>query len=416
MKKILLLCAIPALFFLSCKKDNDAKEDSKCQVKLSETVKSVEFRATEKVDKICAIEVECSSEKIDGDLAIAFAVDPSAVPAGATLLPEAAYSISETAVTLDEENKKGSVSVTVSPIEALETGVDYVLPVRISSEREDIVISDAVILIHVMKKARSLARIPVGGTVASCKDFFILRDKYLITRDAATGVVAKYEYDAAANSFGEADTLATDFNATNVRLFGPAPGNSIHYVIDPSNTVLGSGWADVWVYQATDATISALKTYDKHDGKISTGCGMFWELIRGPHSAGIPFVDKTTGGIRFYGVKEDGHTLNGSGNGTTGDALYNYGNAHYQKRFVYKDNIYGVGANPGTLYRHTYNASTKLFNATPVEVGSNWAQFLNICQFGDNLLCQKSDGSLVMYEFDPEMDHTWDANYVEPAE
>lgn len=414
MKKILLLCAIPALFFLSCKKDNDAKEDSKCQVKLSETVKSVEFRATATAAQECAIEVECSSEKIDGDLAIAIAVDPEAVATDATLLPEAAYSISETAIVLNQENKKGSVSVTVSPL-ALEIGA-YVLPVRISTEREDVAISDALILINVVKKERSHAAIPVGGQVASCQDFFILRDKYLITRNTTSGDVLKYEYDAASNSFGEPVTIGTGFTSTQVRLFGPAPGNSIHYVVDPNNTVLGAGWADVWVYQATDATISALKTYDKHDGKISTGCGMFWELIRGPHSAGIPFVDKTTGGIRFYGVKEDGHTLNGSGNGTTGDALYNYGNAHYQKRFVYKDNIYGVGANPGTLYRHTYNASTKLFNATPVEVGSNWAQFLNICQFGDNLLCQKGDGSLVMYEFDPEMDYTWDANYVEPAE
>ncbi|MBP5301741.1 MAG: DUF1735 domain-containing protein, partial [Bacteroidales bacterium] len=356
-----------------------------------------------------SFDVELVGTELDRDLPVKISVDESAVPEGATLLPAEAYTLPAT-VTVSSSTKKATVEMTIKPLGSLSIGTNYVLPVKISGGSALVkAVETASCVTAAVSVTRNLAAIPVGGTVTSCKDFFILRDKYLIARNASTGDVLKYEYDAATNSFGEPVTIATGYDATNIRLFGAGPGNSIHYVIGPSNTVLGSGWANVWVMQSTDETVSALKTYDQHDGKISTGCGIFYEEIRGPHSAGLAFVDNATAGIRFYGIKTDGKTLDGTGNGTTGDALFNYGPANYLSRFIYKDDIYAVGAKPGILYRHKYDPATKLFSATRTEVGSNWAQFLNVCQFGDNLLCQKGDASLVMFQFDPD-NYTWDAN------
>ena len=408
MKKVLLFSAFAALLFAACQEKPAPDPSYEVAAAVAKVEDVVAPSLGEPVER--SFEVEVSGSKLVGDIVVGIKADESALPEGATILPAAAYEI-PSSVTITPDSKKAVVEISIKPVSALQSGTEYVLPIRISSETQFVSMAENASLVLVsVKTSRNLGAIPVGGSVSSCKDFFILRDKYLIARNASTGDVLKYEYDAETNAFGEPTTIGTGFSDTNVRLFGPGPGNSIHYVISPNNTVLGSGWANVWVMQSTDETVSALKTYDKHDGKISTGCSIFYELVRGAHSGGVAFVDNATAGIRFYGVKaSDGKTLDGIGNGTAGEALFNYGPKNYAKRFIYKDDIYGVGAAPGILYRHKYNPSTKLFSAERTEVGSNWSQFLNICQFGDNLLCQKGDATLVMFQFDPD-NYTWDAN------
>ena len=247
--------------------------------------------------------------------------------------------------------------------------------------------------------------VAVGGKVNDCTEFFVFNDKYLITRNATSGNVTKYTYDASTCSFDAGVVIGTGFTSSAVKWMQGAAtesANTIHYVNSGNN----------WKAQVMDETISEIKSPgDAAEKQMSSGCGIFYTMLNF-HTKGIAFVHNSTAGIYFYALGANGVSLAGHNTQTSQPSDFNYGPRYYQRRFVFKDDIYGVGANPGALYRNAYIPESWTFysQADRPIVGSNFAQFTHLCQLGDNLLVRKSDGSLGMFvNFDPSYTE-WDGN------
>ena len=374
------------------------------QVK-SATVDAVALNSSDIVPATRTIEIQCTNSKMYGQASVAVAVDANAVPAGKTLLPESAYSL-PTTITIDPDTKEGAADLSIIPSAKLVPGTTYVLPLCISSSDSGVnIISGKSQVAVEVSFTKYLGAIPITGPeggVSACAEFFVMQDKYLITRNGTTGEVLRFEYNAANRTLGPGTVIGTGWTSTAVRLFGPGPGNTIHYVAD-----------NIWYVQKLPDDCSSIKPFDDASKtRISSGCSIFLFQLYGVHSAGMVFINRATGSLFLYPTSSDGMTLSGGKTDTDSDGeTFNFWKANYRFVFIFKDDVYGIGPIPGTLYRHKYNPETKTFSRERTAVGENWAQFLQITQLGDDLVVQKGNATLDIYQFDPD-NYTWDADFV----
>ena len=404
----LLLMLLPIVFLVSCGKEdvNEQEEQQEPEEigfgdndiflqQASSNPHGIAMLHTQKEDLVETFSVSYSASSAPKEIRMTFAVDPSLVEpynqnngTEYTLLPESAYTLSVTQATIPAGGAQTDpFEVLFRMSSDLQIGGAYLLPVSVTSQ--DIKVRDkAGVVYYTVTVTKDMSPVAVSGKVDPCHSFFMIgQGKALLTLNKDSGELARYMYDAENDSLGGKEVLHADWGSAAIYLgmIAPGPDNSLHVVNQYANWI---------ILKLTDngTNVPPLADYASF---ITGGCTIFLTCIPG-HSDGFLGVDSATGGIRYYQVTSE---LQLSGV-TSYDDKFNYW--PYAQRFVFNDDIYGVDTD-GILWRHVYDPETHTW-AERKQVDKDWGAYIHICQLGENLLVQKSDGSLLRIPFEPDKD------------
>ncbi len=410
MKRILLYLAFAALSFASCIQDvvyelpDGDKFDNVYIVQAVDNPHNFMMKSSFEGTVTKSISAFYSGYVAPKTIHLTFEVDPSLLDAYVeetgidyVLLPESAYDFPvKEAVIKEGENHTPLLDVNFHVSPEMELFVNYVLPIRVTLREKDIKLRQELEAVYFTTGlTKDFSPLPVDGKIDNADEIFSFNDKCIIAHNNATGELIRYPYDPDSHTVGTSTVLINPsvdpyWGSSYARFVFPCR-NSIHLI-----NIYGY-WIGMPVNEdATSVGLIAAGQYSIMTG----GCSIVLQCIPNQHSAGEMLIDMATGGIRNYLLTEDGLTLTGA-LGFKQD--FNFW--PYKLRFCYKDDIYGVDSN-GNLWFHAYNPADYTFSSTPEQVGEGWGDFTHIIPFGDDLLCRKSDGSLLCFAYDPSF--YWD--------
>ena len=409
MKKILFLFAFAALAFCSCGEDvvyelpDGDKFDNLYVVQAADNPFTIKMKSSFEGTVTKSFSAFWSGMSAPKDIHLDFEVDPSLVESYSeatgiqySLLPEDAYEIPvASAVIKAGEARTGLYDINFHVSPSMEIAQEYLLPVRVSVRERDIKVREELqVLYYSVGLAKDFSPVPVTGTIADCNELFSFNDQCILARNAATGELLRYPYDPETGTVGEATVLKNPsidpyWVGSYALYIFPGPGNTIHMV-----NAYG-----YWIAMKCSEDGTHVDNVEQLT-IIMSGCNVLLGCIPNHISIGEILIYIVDGGIWNIALTPDGLGFTG-----TWAQSSNFNFWAYKLRFCYKDDVYGVDAN-GILWRHAFDPETRLFSITPVQAGEGWAGFTHIVPFGDDLLCRKSDGSVLRFLFDPE--YYWD--------
>lgn len=408
MKRILLYTAFAALTLSSCIHDVVYELPDKDKFDNLYVVQAIDnpdiFKMKSSFDGTVtkSFSAYYSGMSAPKDIHITFDVDPSLVDSfneetggEYVLLPESAYEIPVKEATIKEGGcRTGLLEVKFHVSPDMDMSVEYVLPIKASVREKDIKVREELLtMYYVTGLTKDFSPIPVEGSVDLCDEIFSFNDKCIMAWKGATGELLRYPYEAGSNTIGEPTVIKNPsidpyWVSSYARFIFPAQGSTIHMV-----NVYGS-----WIALQCSEDGTHVDNVEQYH-MIMVGCSILLGCIPNHLSIGEMVIYMADGAIWNVELTADGCGFTG------GWAYSNFNFWTYKLRFCYKDDVYGVDA-AGMLWRHTFNTETRSFSTTPEAVGEGWGGFTHIIPFADDLLCRKSDGSVIRFEFDPQ--YYWD--------
>ena len=261
---------------------------------------------------------------------------------------------------------------------------EYMLPIVMSTD--DVKVSKEMSVLYYVISATSyvpsvLVSEDVDGAIADAIEMFSFKEKCLITR-SSDGNVRRYRYDDKTDKFGTPAVLLSDWTLNQVKMIAKGPGTAVN-VCNMYNT---------WVTYEWGEEAAEVPQYAGYQSVITGGTDIFKSIVPNCPN-GLLAVIAADNSLRWYGMSDDGHSLNSSIVDTKG---FNF--SQYKQLFYYGSDLIGIDA-LGDMWLHAAKSNNG-FNSTPTKIGSGWGDFTHVVPFGTDMLVRTQDGRLYKYEFD----------------